>query len=38
VYLSDTGIFYRVVNAEGEATVTAGGPAETPVGTLLYTF
>jgi ATP-dependent Clp protease ATP-binding subunit ClpC len=38
VYLSDTGIFYRVVNAEGEATVTAGGPVEPPVGTLLYTF
>src|ERR1019366_3289116 len=35
VYLSDTGIFYRVVNAEGgEATVTAGGPVEPPVGTL----
>src|ERR1039457_7249405 len=38
VYLSDTGIYYRVVNAEGEAAVTAGGPVEPPVGTLLYTF
>jgi ATP-dependent Clp protease ATP-binding subunit ClpC len=38
VYLGDTGIYYRVLNAEGEAAVTAGGPAEPPVGTLLYTF
>jgi ATP-dependent Clp protease ATP-binding subunit ClpC len=38
VYLSDTGIYYRVLNAEGEAAVTAGGPVEPPVGTLLYTF
>src|SRR3954467_9831608 len=38
VYLGDTGIYYRVLNAEGEAAVTAGGPIEPPVGTLLYTF
>ncbi len=49
VYLGDTGIFYRVVNAEvvhaevvnaeGEAAVTAGAvPAEPAPGTLLYTF
>jgi ATP-dependent Clp protease ATP-binding subunit ClpC len=38
VYLGDTGIFYRQLNAEGEAAVTAGGPAEVPAGTLLYTF
>ena len=38
VYLGDTGIYYRVLNAEGEATVTAGGPVEPPAGTLLYTF
>jgi len=39
VYLADTGIFYRVVNAEGEAAVTAGAaPAEPAPGTLLYTF
>ena len=45
VYLGDTGIFYRQINAEGavegETPVTAGSaPAEaaaTP-GTLLYTF
>jgi len=37
VYLGDTGIYYRPVNAEGEA-VTAGGPAEPAAGTLLYTF
>ena len=37
VYLGDTGIYYRQVNAEGE-TVTAGGLAEPPPGTLLYTF
>jgi ATP-dependent Clp protease ATP-binding subunit ClpC len=45
VYLGDTGIYYRQVNAaapsgEGEAAVTAGAPAEAPPpsGTLLYTF
>ena len=43
VYLGDTGIFYRpvnaeAVNAEGEAAVTAGAPAEPTPGTLLYTF
>jgi ATP-dependent Clp protease ATP-binding subunit ClpC len=42
VYLGDTGIFYRQINAEGEAAgeaaVTAGGPAEMAPGTLLYTF
>jgi len=46
VYLGDSGIFYRQVNAEGEVPanaegevpVPAGGPAETPAGTLLYTF
>src|SRR5450631_3961806 len=38
VYLGDTGIYYRVLNAEGEAAVTAGGPVEPPAGTLLYTF
>ena len=46
VYLGDSGIFYRRVNAEGEAPanaegevpVPAGGPAEPAVGTLLYTF
>ena len=38
VYLGDTGIFYRVITAEGEA-VPAGGPAaEPPPGTLLYSF
>ena len=36
VYLGDTGIYYRVMNAEGDAAVTV--PAEPPVGTLLYTF
>ena len=36
VYLGDTGIYYRVLNAEGDAAVTV--PAEPPVGTLLYTF
>ncbi len=43
VYLGDTGIYYRpvnaeAVNAEGEAAVTAGAPAEPTPGTLLYTF
>jgi len=38
VYLGDTGIYYRVINVEGEAAVTAGGPVEPPAGTLLYTF
>jgi hypothetical protein len=38
VYLGDTGIYYRQISAEGEAAVTAGGPAEPPAGTLLYTF
>ncbi|MGO9439753.1 MAG: hypothetical protein ACLPXM_04345, partial [Terriglobales bacterium] len=43
VYLADTGIFYRAINAEasgaeGEAAVTAGAPAEPAPGTLLYTF
>jgi ATP-dependent Clp protease ATP-binding subunit ClpC len=38
VYLSDTGIYYRQVNAEGEAAVTVGGPPEPTPGTLLYTF
>jgi ATP-dependent Clp protease ATP-binding subunit ClpC len=37
VYLGDTGIFYRQLNAEGEA-VPAGAPAEPSPGTLLYTF
>ena len=37
VYLGDTGIFYRQINAEAEA-VTAGGPVEPVPGTLLYTF
>jgi len=39
VYLGDTGIYYRQLAGEGEAAaVTAGGPAEPPAGTLLYTF
>jgi ATP-dependent Clp protease ATP-binding subunit ClpC len=40
VYLGDTGIYYRQVNAEGAepAAVPAGGPVEPPAGTLLYTF
>ena len=38
VYLGDTGIYYRQINAEGEAAVTAGGPVEIAPGTLLYTF
>jgi ATP-dependent Clp protease ATP-binding subunit ClpC len=39
VYLSDTGIYYRQLNAEGEAAVAAGtAPAEPSPGTLLYTF
>jgi ATP-dependent Clp protease ATP-binding subunit ClpC len=40
VYLGDTGIYYRQVNApEAEAAVTAGtAPAEPAPGTLLYTF
>jgi ATP-dependent Clp protease ATP-binding subunit ClpC len=38
VYLGDTGIYYRQLNVEGEAAVTAGGPVEVPSGTLLYTF
>ena len=38
VYLGDTGIYYRQVGPEGEAPVTAGGPAEPTAGTLLYTF
>src|SRR6185369_7272534 len=38
VYLGETGIYYRVLNSEGEAAVTAGGPVEVPAGTLLYTF
>jgi len=39
VYLGDTGIYYRQLSGEGEAAaVTAGGPAEPPAGTLLYTF
>jgi ATP-dependent Clp protease ATP-binding subunit ClpC len=38
VYLGDTGIYYRQINLEGEAAVTAGGPAEPAPGTLLYTF
>ena len=37
VYLGDTGIYYRQVNAEAEA-VPAGGPVEPAPGTLLYTF
>jgi ATP-dependent Clp protease ATP-binding subunit ClpC len=38
VYTAESGIFYRQVNAEGEAAVTAGGPVEVAAGTLLYTF
>src|SRR5437762_5995733 len=39
VYLGDTGIYYRQINAEGdEAAVTAGAPAEVLPGGLLYTF
>jgi ATP-dependent Clp protease ATP-binding subunit ClpC len=39
VYLGDTGIYYRQLSGEAEpAAVTAGGPAEPPAGTLLYTF
>ena len=38
VYLGDTGIYYRQVNAEEETPVTAGGPVEPVPGTLLYTF
>ena len=39
VYMGETGIFYRQVSAEVEAPVTAGSaPAETPAGTLLFTF
>src|SRR3954470_23625579 len=38
IYLGDTGIYYRQINVDGEAAVTAGGPVEPPVGTLLYTF
>jgi ATP-dependent Clp protease ATP-binding subunit ClpC len=38
VYLGDTGIYYRQINAEAETPVTAGAPAEPPSGTLLYTF
>jgi ATP-dependent Clp protease ATP-binding subunit ClpC len=38
VYTAESGIFYRQINAEGEAAVTAGGPVETAAGTLLYTF
>src|SRR5476649_989303 len=38
VYLGDTGIYYRQINAEVETPVTAGGPAEVVPGTLLYTF
>jgi ATP-dependent Clp protease ATP-binding subunit ClpC len=38
VYLADTGIYYRQINAEGEAAIPAGGPVEAPSGTLLYTF
>jgi ATP-dependent Clp protease ATP-binding subunit ClpC len=39
VYLGDTGIYYRQLNApEDEAAVTAGAPAEPAHGTLLYTF
>jgi ATP-dependent Clp protease ATP-binding subunit ClpC len=46
VYLGDSGIFYRQVNAEGEVPanaegevpVPAGAPAEPAAGTLLYTF
>src|SRR5476651_76133 len=38
VYLGDTGIYYRQINAEVETPVTAGGPAEVTPGTLLYTF
>jgi ATP-dependent Clp protease ATP-binding subunit ClpC len=37
VYLGDTGIYYRAINAE--QPVAAGGePAEAPVGVPLYTF
>src|SRR5205085_516528 len=38
VYLGDTGIYYRQINAEIETPVTAGGPVEVSPGTLLYTF
>src|SRR5512132_3998847 len=38
VYLGETGIFYRQVNVEVEATVPAEGPVEPPAGVLLYTF
>ena len=38
VYLGDTGIYYRQLNVEGDAPVTAGGPVEPTPGTLLYTF
>ena len=38
VYLGDTGIYYRVLTPDAETPVTAGGPVESPAGTLLYTF
>ena len=39
VYLGDTGIFYRQLNVEVEATVPpAEAPIEAPTGVLLYTF
>jgi ATP-dependent Clp protease ATP-binding subunit ClpC len=37
VYLGDTGIFYRPINAEAQP-VGAGAEAEPVAGTPLYTF
>jgi ATP-dependent Clp protease ATP-binding subunit ClpC len=38
VYLGDTGIYYRQLNAPDAEAVTAGAPSEPAPGTLLYTF
>jgi ATP-dependent Clp protease ATP-binding subunit ClpC len=38
VYLGDTGIYYRQLNAPEAEAVPAGAPAEPAPGTLLYTF
>jgi len=38
VYLGDTGIYYRQLNAPEAEVVTAGAPSEPAPGTLLYTF
>jgi hypothetical protein len=38
VYLGDTGIYYRPVNAEAQPVAAGAEPAEVVAGVPLYTF